>query len=362
MTDDDSRAQNDGASDAEPKRTYPDYLLRHGRERGLSKADRRYLASGGATVENQGTDVNTRIRIRERIRESIVDFWLITEYLSDYDRDLIFRESDEEWDDWELQIGLKNAVQFFYGALGESDLTDFETILESAIHDHERNQADGPVDVNVDLDVEVEQQFAITDAYEKFQHGEPMTPTEVGVLLISGQVQDLELVGLLAKHARMHGELSASIAPLLAQQLAQIRNKPKPQESFDFLLPGAEPEPGQMDAIDDVAWQSDYQYLENAQEHANLIEQSDKREPGAFCRWNGEIAEKIANYDQPEEEWIQSRRRNDLQALSVQLGKRITVGDDVVYEEGERRILDDGDEKGADSPASTDDDGDDTEP
>ena len=360
---DDSRAQDDGASDAEPNRTYPDYLLRHGRERGLSKVDRRYLASGGETVENKGTDVNTRTRIRERIRESIVDFWLVTEYLSDHDRDLIFRESDNQWDNWELQIGLKNAVQFFYGALGESDIVDFATIIESGIHDHEREQAEGPVEVDVDFDVDVEQQFAITDALQKFKRGEPMTPIEIGVLLVSGQVQDPETVELLANHARTFGEIHASMSPLLGQQLAGLWGDSEPYEVFQYLSPGRDPETGNIDPIDDVAYSTDFGQLEGEVGYIEEVDDLDRQQNWFDERRNVEVAERVRDDDfgPPEDFGDQGKRQSALRKLSIEMDEPITVGDRVAYEDGIRLPLDDDDEKGADSPADADDDADDGE-
>jgi hypothetical protein len=349
---------------ADPSRTYPDHLLRDGRERGLSKADRRYLASEGGTVDHEGTDVNTRIRIRERIRESIIDFWLITEYLSDHDRDLIFRESDEQWDNWELQIGIKNAVQFFYGALEESDIADFPTMIESGIHDHARDQADGPVEVDVDFDVEVEQQFAITDALQKFKRGEPMTPIEIGALLVSGQVQDQETVNLLARHARTFGEIHASISPLLGQQLAKMWGDPEPYETFRYLSPGRDPVTDKIEPIDDVAYPDDFENLEGEVNHFEEVDDSYENQEWANERRNTEVTEKVSdvNFGPPEDPDEQDTPEAVFRKLSSEIDEPITVGERVVYEDGDRHLLDDEEgREGADSPADTDDDADGTE-
>lgn len=160
-----------------------------------------------------------RVRIRERIRESIVDFLLIAEYLPEYDRDLLFRKTDNDWDNWELQTGLKSTVQFFYSALADTDLTDFDTILTSGIHDAERENYDSPVLVDVDFSVEVDEQFRVQQAYEKFQRGVPLDPMEIGVLLTTGWVDDSETVEKLARHARTHGTIERPDSALAGGQL-----------------------------------------------------------------------------------------------------------------------------------------------
>lgn len=219
MTNDNPPTESPSEDDSETAHTYPDHLLEQGRERGLSKTDRRYLASSGETVDNEGTDVNTRVRIRERIRESIVDFWLITNYLPEHDRDLLFRKSNNDYDNREFQTGLKNTIQFFYSALADTDLTDFDTILTSAIHDAERENYDSPVLVDVDFSVEVDEQFGVQEAYEKFERGVPLNPMEIGMLLTTGWVDDSETVEQLAHHARTHGTIERPDSPLDGEQL-----------------------------------------------------------------------------------------------------------------------------------------------
>lgn len=352
MTDDDSRAQGDSAPDAGPSRTYPDHLLRHGRERGLSKADRRYLASGGETVENEGTDVNTRIRIRERVRESIVDFWLLTEYLSDHDRDLIFRESDDDWDNWELQIGLKSAMQFFYTALDQTGLTDFDTVLTSAIHDAERAARDGPVLVDVDFDVEVDEQFHVQEAYDKFQRGVPLSPMEIGTLLVTGKIHGPEEVQRLSHHARSNSFVEHTLAPLLADQLSSISDEEERTDSFQYHRAHL-PDEYTPDESGSVTHFSDYYYLEEQiafkeqeRENVSLEELADE-----------DVAEMFEDSETIETDDEQPRDHEAaLRELSTDLDQPITVGDAVVYEDGDRHLLDgdDADERGADSPADTD--------
>jgi hypothetical protein len=358
MTDDNSST---GENDSGAARTYPDYLLRQDRERGLSKADRRYLASRGETVENEGTDVNTRIRIRERIRESIVDFWLIQEYLSDYDRDLLFEPSDDDWDNWELQIGIKSAMQFFYTALDESGLADFETVLTSAIHDAKSGAYDRPISVDVNFDVEVDEQFNVRAAYDKFWRGVPLSPMEVGVLLTTGWVEESEVVERLARHARTHGTIERPISPLLGEQLAEISGDEDPIQSYQHTwahLPEND--------YSDVATAPELSYFDYLEEQREFQEE-DYEGVTMDDLADDELTEELAEIDPMEEDIDENGNADEsgdpdatLRRLSVDLGQPITVGDNAVYEDGDRHPLDDG-EKGADSPADTDDDADGSE-
>lgn len=353
MTDDNSTTEE---NDSEPARAYPDHLLRQDRERGLSKADRRYLASRGETVENEGTDVNTRIRIRERVRESIVDFWLIQEYLSDYDRDLLFEPSDDDWDNWEFQIGLKSAMQFFYTALDESDLTDFETVLTSAIHDAKSGAYDRPISVDVNFDVDVDEQFNVHAAYDKFWRGVPLGPMEVGVLLTTGWVEDPEVVAKLARHARTHGTIERPISPLLGEQLAEISGDENPIQSFQHTwahLPEND--------YSDVATASELSYFDYLEEQREF--QQEDHEPVTMDELaDDELTEELAEIDPMGEDADENGDVDEsgdpdatLRRLSADLDEPITVGDEVVYEDGDRHSL--GGEDGGDD-AETDGAGD----
>ena len=250
--------QSDAPGDPIPE--FPPELLGD-RERGLSKTDREYLAKGGEAMDKQ-VEINTRSRIRKRIRESIVDFWLISSYLSEHDRDLVFRENREQMSNWKLQIGLKSAMQFFYSGLNHSDLADFDTVLTSAIHDAERREYKGPVLVDVDFDVEVDEQFRVEEAYDKFQRGVPLDPTEIGVLLVTGRVHDEKEIERLARHARSNGFLESSIAPLLGEQLAEFRGEDEPVQAFRYTLAHLTDTEFGDAPVEGIESLSSFQYLE----------------------------------------------------------------------------------------------------
>jgi len=241
---DESEGQTDGA---DYEYEYPDKLLESGRERGLSKTDRRFLVTGktrGGEQPAEEVRINTRNRIRKRIRESIVDFWLISVYLDDRDRGLIFDQSGDPMDDWELREGIKNAMQFFYMGLQDSNLMDFETGVTSAVHDAERDRHEGPVIIETEFDVDVDEQFDVQEAYDKFQKGAPLEPAEVGALLVTGHVQDPTEVQHLAQHARVNGLIESSVSPLLAKQMADVLGGKATERTFSSL---AHLPPSQLD-------------------------------------------------------------------------------------------------------------------
>ena len=352
MTDNNSDTEDDGGAENKPlDRKYPDHLLKQGRERGLSRADREYLASGGETIaKSENAHINIRHRIRSRVRESIVDFWLLTEYLSERDRDLIFRESNDDWDNWELQIGIKNAIQFFYTALGESDLVDFETVLASGVHDAEREKNDSPVLVDVDFDVEVDEQFHVEEAYEKFQRGVPLSPIEIGTLLVTGMVRDSEEVQRLSRHARSNSFIEHALSPLLTEQLSSIGDRDERIERFRYHWSHLPDEYASMETGVDMPWLSDFHYLEEEL----AFQQNESEDVSSEDFADETVAEETAKGETVEtDEDRLADYEVTLQKLSTDLDEPITVGDKVVYEDGDRHVVerDDGDD---DAPADAD--------
>lgn len=352
MADDNSDTVADGGAEDEPfDGKYPDRLLEQGRERGLSRADREYLASGGETIaESENAHINIRHRIRSRVHESIVDFWLLTEYLSERDRDLIFRESNDDWDNWELQIGLKSAIQFFYTALGESDLVDFETVLASGIHDAEHEKNDSSLLVDVDFDVEVEEQLRAEETYEKFQRGVPLSPMEIGTLLVTGTISDSEEIQRLSRHARSNSFIEHALSPLLAEQLSSISDRDERIERFQYHWSHLSDEHAPMETDVDVPRLSDFHYLEeelafqqNESEDVSLEDMADE----AVAEEAAESGATETDEDRPAD------YEATLRKLSTDLGEPITVGDGVVYENGDRHVVE-RDDDDDDPPADAD--------
>lgn len=358
-----SDEQSDGSGmDASKRRfvyeyDFPDRLLNDDRGRGLSKIDRRFLVTGetSAGTPSESVRSNTHTRIRRRIRETIVDFWLISVYLNDHDRELIFGERGV-MEDWEMREGIKNTMQFFYRGLADSNLMDFETALTSAVHDAERERHDGPVLVETEFEVDVDEQFHVQEAYDKFRKGAPLDTMEVGALLITGRVTDPDEVVRLAQHARGHGLVESSISPLLAEQLSKIDGGPPDERLYTTLAhipdteawsgPGADPAEEPLRSRDIFDWEPPT---------------GDSRPATPADLSNVDIDDDAEILD--EEVGEDEDPDATLRELSIDLDQPITVGDEAVYEDGDRNPLNGagGDEKGADSPADTDDDADDAE-
>ena len=347
MTDDSSdtdESEADRDLDSRYERMYPDKLLEQGRERGLSKADREYLASGGETIaESENAHINIRHRIRSRIRESIVDFWLLTEYLSERDRHLVFREGTDDWDNWELQIGIKSAIQLFYTALDQSDLADFDAVLTSAIHDAERRESSGPVLIDVDFEVEVDEQFHVQEAYDKFQRGVPLSPMEIGTLLVTGRVHDPEEVQELSQHARSNSFIEHTVPPLLEKQLSSIADGDERLDRFWYVwLHFSDEYPPGSGAVPHL---SDYEYLEDEiafqQRNADGVTLEDLADERG--------AEELDDDESAAQEDEADPHETALRELSADLDEPITVGDEVVYEDGDRHVID-GDDRNGDEP------------
>ena len=323
---------------------FPDNLLENARERGLSKNDRRFLVTGETRSGTPSESVrsNTRTRIRKRIRETIVDFWLIATYLDDYDRDLIF-ETREPMEDWELREGIKNTIQFFYTGLDGSDLMDFETALSSAVHDAERKRYDGPVLVETEFDVDVNERFDVQEAYDKFRDGAPLEPMEVGALLVTGRVTDLDEVVRLAQHARGHGLIESSVSPLLAEQLSDVYGGPATERLYSTLahLPDAEAEAGPDGDSSETPLRSQ-DLLDWDPPDPDTRPATPDDLPHADIDDDAEIMyEDDEDYDTP------------LRRLSNEIDEPITVGDKVVYEDGDRHVIEQ-DEEESDDPVDDD--------
>jgi hypothetical protein len=197
------------------------------RDRGiLSPADREFLLTGGDNLASEQSRRNTRRRIRNRIQNAIIDFDLITRFLDDEDKRLVFEE-DDEWGP-AFTSGQKAMVELLYNGLAESDGgMDFEKVLKSGVHDAELQQHQDPAFVNVEFDVDTDVQFDLESAYERFQNDETLTIAEIGALLATGKVDNDE-VGDLAELAQEKGAVESSVSPMQAEYTSQMTD-----EEFD---------------------------------------------------------------------------------------------------------------------------------
>jgi hypothetical protein len=158
------------------------------RNRGiLSEADRRYLR-GETTYASIQAERNARARIRDRVYESVRDFELLVEHLSERDCDLVFGKRYGEDDGREGFDALVSAVAFLYRAVEETDL-DFADVLAEGINVAEaRNDRAATV--------EFDRTFHALSAEEllrKLRTGDSLSLTELAYLQQSDEVSANEL-------------------------------------------------------------------------------------------------------------------------------------------------------------------------
>lgn len=97
----------------------------NGRERGvLSPADREYLR-GDKSELSEGSEYNTKRRIRNRVRNSLLDFTLLFEHLDESEREKIFGSNvratmDVDEDLWE---GIRDTLGFVLEGAGAATPT-----------------------------------------------------------------------------------------------------------------------------------------------------------------------------------------------------------------------------------------------
>jgi len=143
----------------------------------LSQADREYLL-GLSDMAHEQSKRNAEARIRKRVTNTVVDFYLLINTLKRKDRRQVF---DKGLDDERFRAGLTGAMAFFYMGLTESGL-DFESILEPAVRRAEEVYAaeglDSTVSVDVTFDVAVETDSDLDDVAERVGRGEAVTPGE----------------------------------------------------------------------------------------------------------------------------------------------------------------------------------------
>lgn len=140
----------DGGDDSDDLDDFADFEPEE-RPRGiLTKEDRRFLR-GEKDVDEQ-TRRDTRYRIRERVKNSLADFSLLVDALSDEDRNTIFESLEDQGFPPVL-----NALVFFYSGL-ENVGENFEDVLATSIKRAE--MLDNPermIDVSVDIEVNEEE-------------------------------------------------------------------------------------------------------------------------------------------------------------------------------------------------------------
>jgi len=157
------------------------------RDRGvLTPADRAYLL-GETEMSHEQSKRNAEARIRNRIREGIVDFDLLVHSLDRKDRRQIFESTA---DDETFVDGVTAMLSFAYIGLKEQGV-DFDRVLVPAISGAERaygiDQRSANVTVDVEFDVETTVEARLDGIAERLDDGDPVAPRELFSLVMEGE-------------------------------------------------------------------------------------------------------------------------------------------------------------------------------
>lgn len=165
----------------------------------LTPAQREYLR-GKKEFENDQSERDMRYKIRERVKNGLLDFELLADELEPRDRKQIFKDvrpaalrGDEHINVEEMpQIdeleGLVHTIAFLYLAARDADLP-FEKAVELGITEANFERPFVPSEVEVSIDERVE--FDYDEIFDKIERGERLDEIEYSAVK-SLLLQDLE--------------------------------------------------------------------------------------------------------------------------------------------------------------------------
>lgn len=175
-----------------------DYWEEH-RERprgALTDVDRRFLW-GAHEYEHKQTTTKRKATIRERLENGLKDLTYLT-FLEERDDKKVFDAMDEA----ELRSSLSTFIRWLYLHL-DGDLEWFEQTVAQAISNAENDRRDddvtyyagGEVDAGIDVDITVRKGFNVERIERQLRTGEghTLTPTEIGVLVREGRLEEGDL-------------------------------------------------------------------------------------------------------------------------------------------------------------------------
>jgi len=167
----------------------------------LTYEDRKYLL--GEKNVSGASEVQLRQRLRDRVRDGLLDFELLLYCLSDQDTQTIFSEISEsphtvDAPAREIRDGVLSALGFLYFGVTEFSHEGFEDLLEEAIETSSRRSSErrrGPhqwraqadVDINVDWEIRA---WRNDKLMEKLRSGEHLSDRELGMLVRFGGLTD----------------------------------------------------------------------------------------------------------------------------------------------------------------------------
>lgn len=147
------------------------------RDRGLlGESDRRYLLKAGDVEPGSQSERNIRSRVRTRLRNALLDFEILLEYLDERDREQVFQFDPEEslGEFAQTQTGITSTLAFLYDTAKKDD-QPFEDWIERAVKQVESSSSEdvielSPVEVTVEIDAPRE--IHLREVRRRFEKGD----------------------------------------------------------------------------------------------------------------------------------------------------------------------------------------------
>lgn len=167
----------------------------------LSQADRQFLR-GEKEYNSEQSKRDARYRIRERVKNSILDFSILYQHLDQRDRDQIFSPlsrdheevlgSDPEMSKESVShmieegmfiAGITDCLSFFYRETQGRNIS-FEDMFREAVRDMEEQKGYIVNDVSLKIDIEREQP-EMEDLINRLNQGDSLTKEEISAIIRS---------------------------------------------------------------------------------------------------------------------------------------------------------------------------------
>jgi hypothetical protein len=165
----------------------------------LTEKQRRYLR-GEKEYDNAQSERDMRYKIRERVKNGLLDFKILAKELEPRDRKQIFKDvrsavergdtgfTEEEILREDELSGIVHAMEFLYLAADDAEIP-FERTVELGVRETKTGGLFAPSNVEVTVDENIETDHE--SVFEKIEGGEPLTEIE-GIVLASLAAEDFE--------------------------------------------------------------------------------------------------------------------------------------------------------------------------
>jgi len=167
----------------------------------LTDTDRRFLW-GLKEYPHESTVSDRRTSIRSRVEAGLRDLSYLS-MLSERSRESVFTDLEDHTPPGQLRDAVASLVEFLYIGL-DGDQEWFEEAIAHGISNAESELREGDfyagagVDAGVDVEIDVTRGYDVDEIEKRFRagRGHTLTPTEVGVLVVSGCVtpEDLAVI------------------------------------------------------------------------------------------------------------------------------------------------------------------------